>query len=130
MELIIGTATDLGVRAVVNEKFSGLIYHNEIFTPIKPGMRIKGYIQKIREDEKLDISLQPSGYERVEVVAGEIMDRLKRAGGYLEVNDKSSPESIKHVFGVSKKVFKKAVGALYRDRLISIEENGIRLVVG
>ncbi len=130
VELIIGTATDLGVRAVVNEKFSGLIYHNEIFTPIKPGMRIKGYIQKIREDEKLDISLQPSGYERVEGVAGEIMDRLKRAGGYLEVNDKSSHESIKHVFGVSKKVFKKAVGALYRDRLISIEENGIRLVVG
>jgi len=130
VDLIIGTATDLGVRAVVNEKFSGLIYHNEIFTPIKPGMRMKGYIQKIREDEKLDISLQPSGYERVEGVAGEIMDRLKRAGGYLEVNDKSSPESIKHVFGVSKKVFKKAVGALYRDRIISIEENGIRLVVG
>jgi len=128
VDLIIGTATDLGVRAVVNEKFSGLIYHNEIFTPIKPGMRTTGYVQKIREDEKLDISLQKAGYERVDGIAGDILDKLQRGGGFLEANDKSSPETIKHVFGVSKKAFKKAVGALYRDRLITIEENGIRLV--
>lgn len=128
VDLIIGTPTDLGYRVVVNDKFSGLIYHNEIFTKIKPGLQTKGYVQKVREDEKLDISLQPSGYERVESIADTILDKLKRNGGFVEITDKSSPESVKHVFGVSKKVFKKAVGSLYRDRLITIEENGIRLV--
>jgi predicted RNA-binding protein (virulence factor B family) len=128
VNLVIGTRTDLGVRAVVNNKYSGLLYHNEIFENIRPGMKMKGYVQKVREDEKLDISLQKPGYSKVEGIAGEILDRLERAGGYLEINDKSSPESIKHVFGISKKVFKKAVGALYRDRMITIEPEGIRLV--
>lgn len=128
VDLIIGTKTDLGVRVVVNGKFSGLLYHNEIFEKIKPGMHIKGFVKKIRDDEKLDISLQPAGYEKVEGIAREILDKMQQAGGYIEVNDKSSPESIKHIFGISKKVFKKAVGALYRERLITIETEGIRLV--
>lgn len=128
VDLIIGTPSDLGIRVVVNEKFSGLLYHNEIFSPIKPGIRTKGYIKKIREDEKLDIALQPPGYEKVEGIAGQILEKIQNSGGYLEVNDKSSPESIKYVFGISKKVFKKAIGALYRDRLITIEENGVRIV--
>ena len=128
VDLIIGTRTDLGVRVVVNQKHSGLLYHNEIFEQIKPGMKTKGFVKKVREDEKLDISLQAAGYEKVEGIAGEILDRLHQAGGFLEVNDKSSPESIKHVFGISKKVFKKAIGALYRERLIKIESDGIRLV--
>ena len=115
VDLIIATRTDLGVKVVVNEKFSGLLYHNEIFKPIKPGMRIKGFVQKVREDEKLD------------GVAGDILAKLEKAGGYLEANDKSAPESIKYMFGVSKKVFKKAIGALYRDKIITIEEEGIRL---
>ena len=127
VDLIIGTRSDLGVRAVVNNKYAGLLYHNEIFENIKPGMKTKGFVKKVREDEKLDVSLQPAGYEKVEGIAGEILDKLQRAGGFLEVNDKSSPESIKHVFGISKKVFKKAIGALYRERLISFEREGIRL---
>tara|TARA_B110000046_G_C12969987_1_gene388499 strand:+ start:542 stop:1378 length:837 start_codon:yes stop_codon:yes gene_type:complete len=128
VDLIIGTGSNLGVRVIVNEKYSGLLYHNEIFEIIKPGMKTIGYVKKVREDEKLDISLQKPGYEKVEGIAGEILDRLNKAGGYLEINDKSSSESIKHVFGISKKVFKKAVGALYRDRMITIEPEGIRLV--
>lgn len=128
VDLIIGTKTDLGVRVVINGSHSGLIYHNEIFTPIKPGMAIKGYIKKLREDDKIDISLQPAGYEKIDGIAGEILDKLKSNGGYIELNDKSSPESIKHVFGISKKVFKKAVGALYKERLIKIESEGIRLI--
>jgi predicted RNA-binding protein (virulence factor B family) len=127
VDLIIATRTDLGVKVVVNGAYSGLLYHNEIFTPLKPGMTTKGFIQKIREDDKLDISLQAPGYEKVEGVAGEILAKLEKSGGYLEANDKSSPESIKHMFGVSKKVFKKAIGALYRDKIIQIEEEGIRL---
>lgn len=128
VDLIIGTRSDLGVRVVVNEKYSGLIYHNEIFTTIKPGQKIKGYVQKIREDEKLDISLQPAGYEKVDAIAQNILDKLAKRGGYIEAGDKSSPETIKHVFGISKKVFKKAIGALYRNQQITIEEEGIRLV--
>lgn len=127
VDLIIGTPTELGMKVIVNGQFSGLIYHNEIFTPVKPGMRTIGFIKKIREDEKLDIALQEEGYAKVEGVAGEILDKIKKSGGYIELNDKSSPESIKHVFGISKKVFKKAIGALYKDRIITIEPEGIRL---
>jgi predicted RNA-binding protein (virulence factor B family) len=128
VDLIIGTRSDLGVRVVVNEKYSGLIYHNEIFTTIKPGQKIKGYVQKVREDEKLDISLQPAGYEKVDAIAQNILDKLAKRGGYIEAGDKSSPETIKHVFGISKKSLKKAIGALYRNQQITIEEEGIRLV--
>ncbi|WP_066755960.1 CvfB family protein [Crocinitomix algicola] len=128
VDLIIGTPTELGMKVIVNGQFSGLIYHNEIFTPVKPGMRTIGFIKKIREDEKLDIALQEEGYAKVEGVAGEILDKIKKSGGYIELNDKSSPESIKHVFGISKKVFKKAIGALYKDRIITIEPEGIRLI--
>lgn len=127
VDLIIGTASDLGVRVVINGSHSGLIYHNEIFQKLKPGQKTEGYIKKIREDDKVDVSLQQAGYEKVEGIAGEILQKLEKSGGYMELNDKSSPESIKHVFGISKKVFKKAIGALYRERLITIESNGIRL---
>lgn len=128
VDLIIGYNTDLGTNVVINGLHSGLLYANEIFQPIKPGQKIKGYIKKLREDEKIDVSLQKSGYERITGLAGEILRKLESNGGFLEANDKSSPESIKHIFGVSKKAFKQAVGALYKDRLITIESNGIRLV--
>jgi len=127
VDLIIGTATDLGVKVIINGLHSGLIYHNEIFKPIKPGMKTKGFIKKIREDEKVDVALQKQGYEQIEGTARAILEKLEKSGGFLEVNDKSSPESIKHIFGISKKVFKKAIGGLYKARLISIEPNGIRL---
>jgi predicted RNA-binding protein (virulence factor B family) len=127
VELMIAGKTDLGMNVIINNAHMGLIYENEIFQPIKPGQRLKGYIKKIREDEKIDVSLQKAGYERVTGVAGEILEKLRNSGGFLEANDKSSPESIKHMFGVSKKVFKKAIGSLYKERLIIIEEKGIRL---
>ena len=127
VNLVLGHQTDLGMNVIINGSHSGLIYQNEIFQPIHPGQKLKGYIKKIREDEKIDVSLQKSGYERVTGIAGEILEKLRKAGGFIEANDKSSPESIKYMFGVSKKVFKKAIGALYRDHLIVIEDNGIRL---
>lgn len=127
VDLIIGTRTDLGMNVVINELYSGLIYHNEIFTTIHPGMKTTGFIKKIREDDKIDVALQQDGYEKVDGIAGDILKRLEQSGGFMEVNDKSSPETIKHMFGVSKKVFKKAIGALYRERIIRIEKNGIRL---
>lgn len=128
VDLIIGTRTDLGVKVIVNGIHSALLYHNEVFQELKPGQKIKGYIKKMREDEKIDVSLQPTGYDHVVGVAGDILRKLQASGGYLEATDKSSPEVIKHMFGISKKVFKKAIGALYKDRLIAIEKEGIRLV--
>lgn len=128
VDLIIWDKTDLGVKVIVNELHLGLLYANEIFQPLQPGQRIKGFIKKLRDDEKIDVSLQKQGYEQVDGVAGMILEKLKTRGGFIEATDKTSPESIKHMFGISKKVFKKAVGALYKDRLIDIEKDGIRLV--
>ncbi|MCB9223507.1 MAG: S1-like domain-containing RNA-binding protein [Crocinitomicaceae bacterium] len=127
VDLIVADKTDLGMNVIINKQHSGLIYQNEIFQPIKPGQKIKGFIKKLREDEKIDVSLQKAGYERIPGVAGDILEKLRQSGGFVEANDKTSPESIKHMFGVSKKAFKKAIGSLYKDRLIIIEENGIRL---
>jgi hypothetical protein len=128
VDLIIGTRSELGVKVIVNGEHSGLLYHNEVFEDLRPGQKTSGFIKKIREDEKLDVSLQKEGYERVLGVAGDILRKLQSNGGFVEATDKSSPEVIKHMFGISKKVFKKAIGALYKDRLITIEPNGIRLV--
>jgi len=128
VDLIVWDKTDLGVKVIVNELHLGLLYANEIFQPLQPGQRIKGFIKKLRDDEKIDVALQKQGYEQVEGIAGMILEKLKTRGGFIEATDKTSPESIKHMFGISKKVFKKAVGALYKDRLIDIEPNGIRLV--
>ena len=128
VDLLTWDKTDLGVKVIINAQFSGMLYHNEIFQPLQPGQRIKGFIKKLRNDEKIDVSLQKQGYEQVQDISAVILAKLKASGGYIEATDRTSPESIKHMFGVSKKVFKKAVGALYKDRLINIEENGIRLM--
>lgn len=128
VDLIIGHESDLGIKVIVNGVHTGLIYHNEIFQPLKPGEHVKGFIKNIREDDKLDIALQKQGYDHVEGIAGEILNKLEAAGGFIEANDKSTPESIKHMFGVSKKVFKKAIGGLYREKLITLEKTGIRLI--
>jgi len=128
VDLIIWDKTDLGVKVIINELHLGLLYANEIFQPLQPGQRIKGFIKKLRDDEKIDVALQKQGYEQVDSVAVMILEKLKTRGGFIEATDKTSPESIKHMFGISKKVFKKAVGALYKNRLIDIENGGIRLV--
>ena len=90
-------------------------------------MKLKGFIKLIRPDEKIDVTLQRSGMVHVDEVASKILDKLKLSGGFIEANDNTSPESIKHMFGVSKKAFKKAIGTLYKNKNIVIEEKGIRL---
>jgi len=128
VDLIIGNRSDLGMKVVINQMHTGLLYHNEIFQVLKPGEKLKGYIKQVREDDRIDVMLQETGYDRVEGIAGDILRKLEKSQGFVEVNDKSSPETIKHIFGVSKKAFKKAVGALYKDRLITFDGEGIRLV--
>lgn len=127
VDLIIGFQSDLGYNVIVNQKHEGLIYENEIFQKIRPGQQMKGFVHKIREGNKLDIRLQASGVTAITDNLEKIVHLLKEAGGFLPLHDKSSPEEIYDTVGMSKKLFKKAVGGLYKQQRITLEENGIRL---
>jgi predicted RNA-binding protein (virulence factor B family) len=127
VDLLIAEKTDLGYKAIVNGTHWGMIYENEIFTPVETGQYLKGYIKKVRDDDKLDISLQKEGYDQVDGISQNILEKLKEAGGFLAVSDKSPAEMIYHLFGISKKNFKKAIGALYRKQLITISKEGIKI---
>jgi len=128
VDLIILEETDLGYRAIINQEHSGMIYKNQVFRTVGIGERIKGYIQKVRADEKIDLLLEKPGYEKVDAITQKILDALKENRGFMAVSDKSSPEMIQAMFGISKKNFKKAIGALYKQRVINFESDGIRLL--
>lgn len=127
VDLLICEKTGLGYKAIVNNSHWSTIYKNEVFQKLNIGQQLKGYIKKIREDLKIDISLQQSGYQKVDDISLNILKTIKDLGGSIAVTDKSPPENIYSLFGVSKKTFKKAIGALYKKRLITIGTNGIRL---
>ncbi|WP_128545873.1 CvfB family protein [Larkinella soli] len=120
-------ATDLGVNVIINNRYRGLVYANEIFRKIYPGDRLTGYIKQVREDERVDVSLQKPGYQNVEAGTDRILAALKERRGFLPLTDHSDPEEIYDLLEMSKKTFKKAVGALYRERRIIIKEDGIYL---
>jgi predicted RNA-binding protein (virulence factor B family) len=128
VELVIGDKTEIGYIALINEEREGMLYRNEVFQKIRKGQRITGFIKKVRDDGKIDLSLQKPGPEKVHEVSQKIVDRLKQAGGSLSVTDQSPPELIYNLFGVSKKTFKKAIGSLYKSRIILLESNAIKLV--
>lgn len=128
VDLIIAGQTELGYKAIVDNSHWGVIYHNEVYQPLHPGQKLRGFIKQVRPDEKIDLRLDKPGYEKIDDISQGILDRMKAAGGFLPFNDKSDPDLIVKEFKISKKNFKKAVGALYKQRLISIEDNGIRLV--
>nr|WP_298411271.1 S1-like domain-containing RNA-binding protein [uncultured Halomonas sp.] len=125
--LVIGERTDLGIKAVVNQRFWGLLYHDELTRPLKRGQRAEGYVRRVREDGRLDLSLMPSGAEKQQLAAERIMDALQAKQGFLALSDKSSPATIKAQLGISKSAFKQAIGKLYKQRRIVIEAEGIRL---
>ncbi len=127
VDLLIYEKTAMGYGALVNQSHAGMIYQNEVFQNLSVGQKLKGYVKKIREDQKIDLSLQQSGYQRVDDVSQTILNIIKGKDGRVDVTDKSPPEEIYALFGVSKKVFKKAIGALYKKRLIVLESNGIKL---
>lgn len=127
-DLFIYGKTDLGYKAVVNDAFTGLLYFNQVFAPLHIGDRIKGYIAQVREDGKIDLSIRPAGYGSVQDSSGEVLTKLKQAGGFLPFGDNSSPAEIHAAFGMSKKLWKKSVGALYKKQLIQIDDEGIRLI--
>lgn len=127
VDLIIAGKTDLGYKAIIDNSHWGLIFKNEVFQPLKQGDQLKGYIKNIRPDEKIDLVLQKPGYEKIDDIAQGVLDKLKEAGNFLPANDKTSPDEISRMFGISKKNFKKAIGSLYKQRLITINDDGIRL---
>lgn len=128
VEILVTHLTDKGANVIINGQHKGLIYLEDIFEDLRTGDRLKAYIKKIRDDHKIDVVLQKQGYRSIEPNAQYILDELKTAGGFLSINDKSSPEAIKELLGLSKKSFKKAIGSLYKDRLILLKNDGIVLV--
>nr|WP_067298025.1 S1-like domain-containing RNA-binding protein [Marinobacterium profundum] len=128
VELTIANRTDLGIKAVVNGTHWGLIHQSDLFRRLHFGQNLQGYIKQIRPDGKLDLCLDKPGYGKVSGLAGQVLERLKAEGGYMAVNDKTDPQVITRLFGSSKKAFKMAIGTLYKQRLIEISPDGIRLV--
>lgn len=129
VDLIVSHITEIGINVIINEKHKGLLYKDEVYDDsIRTGDRMRGYIKNIRPDHKIDVSLQKLGYEGIEPNADKILDELRASRGFLRLNDNSHPEDIKTVLKMSKKTFKKAIGALYKEKLIEIKEDGIYLV--
>lgn len=127
VELLVFETTPMGYNVIVNQKHKGLIYHDEVFKPVHVGDHLKGFVKTIREDNSIDISLQAKGMVRLEAGAEFILNYLQSHKGFLSLTDKSSADDIALHLQMSKKTFKRSVGILYKQRLISLEEKGIRL---
>lgn len=119
--------TDLGATVIINNSYFGLVYENDIYKDISIGDKMKGYIKKIRDDNKIDVSLRKIGYGRIEEAKKKILHKLKEKDGFLPLNDDSSPQRIKKELQISKGSFKKAIGGLYKERIIDIGSKGIKL---
>lgn len=128
VEVLVWQKTDLGFKAIIDNKYGGLLYESEIFRPLQAGMKLKAYVKQVREDGKIDLTLQKTGRAGVEDFASVLLEHIRRNGGHTALNDKSPAEEIYALFGVSKKVFKKAVGDLYKKRLVVPDDKGITLV--
>ena len=127
VDLIVSHPSEIGMNVIVNNKYLGLIYKDDIYQDLSIGDRLKGIVKKVRHDNKLDISLNQIGYRTIEPNAEHILNELQDNSGFLPLHDKSSPEEIKEMLQMSKKNFKKAIGHLYKERQIEIKENGIYL---
>ncbi|WET50465.1 S1-like domain-containing RNA-binding protein [Chryseobacterium indologenes] len=128
VDLIMMNESELGWNVVINKQYIGLIYTSDVFKKLYPLSEEKGYIKAIREDGKIDVSLQPEGFENIDEFKQKILDKLEENYGLLYVSDKSSPEEIKDELQMSKKNFKKAIGGLYKDKIIDISEDKIKLL--
>ncbi len=128
VDLLLYNMTDLGMNAIVNNQYHGLIFHSHIHKNIHPGHKIKGYVKEVRDDGKVDVLLDPPGYdESIEKNTDLLLSALKENEGFLDLNDKSTPSEISQRLGMSKKAFKKALGKLYKQKLVVITEKGMKL---
>lgn len=130
VDLLIAERSELGYKAIVNGAHWGMIFSSDVFGKLFVGKKLKGYIKSVREDGKIDLSLQKIGVERLDDLSQKILDTLEKKGGFLPLNDKSSPDAIFSVFRTSKGTFKKTIGGLYKQGKLVIEKDGIRLVEG
>ena len=128
VDLLVAERTDLGFKAIINNKHWGVLFPSEVFGDMGIGKKCKGYIKQVREDGKIDLTLTQVGYGKIDALAERIIQTMKVHQGYLQLSDKSSPEKIAKILKMSKGNFKKSIGQLYRKKLIDIEDNGIRLV--
>lgn len=127
VDLLVCAATDLGYNAIVDGRFRGLLYRTNLAGPLRIGARMPGFVKLVREDGKIDLSLDAAGYARVAPLSEQILRELQRVGGRINLDDSSDPAAIRDRFGVSKKAYKQALGALYRERRIVFTEPGIEL---
>ncbi len=127
VDLLIYSITKIGIMAIINNKYGGMLYINETYQDLKIGNTCTGYIMRLREDKKIDLSLKKPGYDSVKESGENIVTLLKKAGGFIPCHDKSSPEEIKKIFSMSKKEFKRTIGSLFKKGILELKENGIRL---
>jgi predicted RNA-binding protein (virulence factor B family) len=127
VDLLVYKRTPMGYKVVINNLYSGMIYNNEVFQHIKVGYANSGYVKLVREDNKIDISLQPIGVDNLFAAKESIMNKLEQSKGELNLHDGSSSEMIKEKLGMSKKTFKRAIGMLLKDELITLENESIRI---
>ncbi len=127
VDLLVWQKTDLGFKVIIDNRYPGLVYEDQVFTHITTGDRMKGYIYNVREDGKIDVTLQPTGRRQTEEFSEVLLQYLKDNGGRCDLGDKSDADAIYNRFGVSKKAYKRAVGDLYKRRLITVEPNSITL---
>jgi predicted RNA-binding protein (virulence factor B family) len=128
VDLMVWEFTELGLKVLVNNRFQGLIFKNELHRRVRMGETLRGFVKTVRPDGKLDIVLERAGYDKIDTHAQKLLTMLEDNGGFLDLTDKSDPEEIQYRTGWSKKVFKQVVGNLYKQRLISLHENGITLI--
>lgn len=129
VNLSIENLTHLGYKVTINETEEGLLFHSEVFQELEEGIEVPGYIKNIRDDGKIDVSLRPQGFKNViDKDVDKILKKLQKNNGTLPLSDKSAPEVIKAELNMSKKAFKKAIGNLYRQKIIKIQDNQISLV--
>lgn len=127
VDVLIARKSDMGYNVIVDNLYWGLVYRNEVFRPLKLGQKLKGYIKGIRKDDKIDITLQKKGYDRVDAIVEKILEKLEDNGGVLDVSDKTAPEIIYNLFECSKKDYKKAIGTLFKDKKIELTDTEIKL---
>ena len=128
VDLLVARRTPLGWEVIIENKYKGLVFENDVFKPLAIGDELRGYIKNVREDTKIDVSLQPIGAKMLEPTAQMILEKLRQEDGFLALHDKSDPELIKSQLHLSKKSFKKAIGTLYKERKIAIKDDGIYLL--
>ena len=126
--LLVEAFTDLGVKVIIDGRYEGLLYKSDIFQKLSIGEQLEGYIKKIREDNKIDVTLRKGGLDDIKDARETILKYLSEHDGFLPLSDKSTPEVIKEKLQMSKKLFKKAIGGLYKDKIVEIQQDGIHFI--